>query len=202
MKTKLSSIAEVGLGFESGHNKSTLRKNRQLAEDLKEGFGYCYKGFSPVLAERTGIYKAKIIQQAVNQVWFTNRRDEGATHPDLFGPVFPKPAFALILTGIECCVDEWATGVKTPVPFTSADYRSVYLDHLNALDAFEEGTAPRNILGDILKRTHDIGRFHSGAQPLAPQASTAVLSQAALDAAIREYDEGRTGSDDEDEADA
>jgi hypothetical protein len=31
--------------------------------------------------------------------------------------------------------------------------------------------------------------FHSGAQPIAPLVSTSALSTAALDAAVREYDE-------------
>lgn len=47
-----------------------------------------------------GIYKAKIIQKAENQMWFNNRRDEGAKHPELFGPIFPKPAFALVLSAV------------------------------------------------------------------------------------------------------
>lgn len=34
-----------------------------------------------------------------------------------------------------------------------------------------------------------VGSFHSGAQPIAPVAPTSALSKAALDAAIREYDE-------------
>ncbi|KAJ6585983.1 hypothetical protein B0H19DRAFT_1111100 [Mycena capillaripes] len=148
LKTKVRALTELVFGFESGQNKRNVRKNRQLAEDLKEGLGYCYKG----------LYKAKIIQKSVNQMWFNNRRDEGATHPELFGPVFPRPAFALVLTAIECCIDEWATGVKTDVPFTAADYRSVYQEHLKCLDEFEKHTAPRDILGNILTRTHNIGR--------------------------------------------
>ncbi|KAJ6607120.1 hypothetical protein B0H10DRAFT_2073189 [Mycena sp. CBHHK59/15] len=189
LKTKVRALTELVFGFESGQNKKNVRMNRQLAEDLKEGLGYCYKEFSTEPTQCRGLYKAKIIQKSVNQMWFNNRRDEGATHPELFGPVFPKPAFALVLTAIECSIDEWATGVKTDVPFTAADYRSVYQEHLKCLDEFEKHTAPRDILGNILTRTHNIGRFHSGAQPLAPQASTSALSKAALDAAIREYEE-------------
>ncbi|KAJ7840202.1 hypothetical protein B0H14DRAFT_2512693 [Mycena olivaceomarginata] len=177
LKTKVRALTELVFGFESGQNRKNVRKNRQLAEDLKEGLGYCYKEFSPNAAQRKGLYKAKIIQKSINQMWFNNRRDEGDTHPELFGPAFPKPAFALVLSAIECSIDEWATGVKTDVPFTSADYRSVYQEHLKCLDQFEKHTAPRDILGNILTRTHNIGRFHSGAQPLAPQASTSALSK-------------------------
>ncbi|KAJ7824478.1 hypothetical protein B0H13DRAFT_2375458 [Mycena leptocephala] len=181
LKTKVRALTELVFGFESGQNKRNVRKNRQLAEDLKEGMGYCYKESPADVEGRKGIYKAKIIQKAINQMWFNNRRDEG--------PIFPKPAFALVLSAIECSIDEWATGIKTDVPFTSADYRSVYQEHLKCLNEFEKHTAPRDILGNILTRVHNIGRFHSGAQPIAPVASTSALLKAALDAAIREYDE-------------
>ncbi|KAJ7502168.1 hypothetical protein B0H11DRAFT_1712891, partial [Mycena galericulata] len=205
LKTKVRGLVELVFGFESGQNKKNVRKNRQLAEDLKDGFGYCYKA-SVLLPStlmltslkdlpadvkgRKGLYKAKIIQKTANVMWFNNRRDEGATHPELFGPIFPKPAFALLLTAIECCIDEWATGIKTDVPFTSADYRSVYQEHIKALGEFESHSAHHaHILGNILTRVHNIGRFHSGAQPLAPVASTSTLSKAALDAAALEDDE-------------
>ncbi|KAJ7445476.1 hypothetical protein FB451DRAFT_1189156 [Mycena latifolia] len=215
LKTKVRGLVELVFGFESGQNQKIVRKNRQLAEDLKEGMGYCYKEFPAIAAQRRGMYKAKIIQRSSNLMWFNNRRDEGAMHPELFGPVFPKPAFALVLTAIECSVDEWATGIKTDVAFTSADYRSVYLEHLKCLDEFEKHTAPRGILTNILTRMHNLGRqvlvtfplllcahhflrFHSGAQPIAP-IKKASLSKAVLDAAIREYDEDdNTETDGED----
>ncbi|KAJ7815128.1 hypothetical protein B0H13DRAFT_2463325, partial [Mycena leptocephala] len=100
LKTKVRTLTELVFGFESGQNKSNVRKNRQLAEDLKEGMGYCYKESPADVKGRKGIYKAKIIQKAVNQMWFNNRRDEGAKHPELFGPIFPKPAFALVLSAV------------------------------------------------------------------------------------------------------
>ncbi|KAJ7094999.1 hypothetical protein C8R44DRAFT_890125 [Mycena epipterygia] len=188
LKTKMRSLTELVFGFESGQNKKNVQKNRQLAEDLKDGLGFCYKEFPAVAAKRKGLYKAPIIQKSANLMWFNNRRDEGATHPELFGPALPKPAFALILSAIECSIDEWATGIKTDVPFTAADYRSVYQEHLTCLADFEKASGRRDILGNILTRVHNIGRFHSGAQPLAPTAHSS-LSTAALNAAIQEYDD-------------
>ncbi|KAJ6486357.1 hypothetical protein DFH09DRAFT_1106095, partial [Mycena vulgaris] len=37
LKTKVRGLVELVFGFESGQNKKNIRKNRQLAEDLKEG---------------------------------------------------------------------------------------------------------------------------------------------------------------------
>ncbi|KAJ7063850.1 hypothetical protein C8F01DRAFT_36426 [Mycena amicta] len=131
-------------------------------------------------------------------MWFNNRRDEGATYPELFGPVLPRPTMALILT-IECCIDEWLSGVRTDVAFTTTDYASVYRNHIESMAAFEAGTAPRPILESILKRIHTIGRLHSGAAPLAPAQSATSLSLAAITAANAEWDDGDTESDNDSE---
>ncbi|KAJ7732843.1 hypothetical protein B0H16DRAFT_1328495, partial [Mycena metata] len=197
LKTKVRALVELVFGFESGQNKKNVRKNRQLAEDLKEGMGFCYRDSPADPAARKGLYKAPIIQKSINLMWFNNRRDEGAKHPEIFGPQFPKPGFALVLSAIECSIDEWATGIKTDIPFTAADYRSVYEEHLKCLDDFEKHTSQRaDILGSILTRVHNIGRFHSGAQPIAPVASTSSLSRATLDAAVREFEEDEETEDD------
>ncbi|KAJ7347810.1 hypothetical protein DFH08DRAFT_698799 [Mycena albidolilacea] len=189
LKTKVRALVELTFGFESGQNKRNVRKNRQLAEDLKEGMGYAYKTSPSKADSRKGLYKAPLIQKSLNVMWFANRRSEGATHPEMFGPILRKPTLALVLTAIECGIDEWATGIKADVPFTSADYRSVYIDHIKAMSDFETRSAPRDILGNILTRLHNIGRFHSGAQPLVATAPATSLSTSAIDAAIREYDE-------------
>ncbi|KAJ7266483.1 hypothetical protein B0H12DRAFT_976850, partial [Mycena haematopus] len=158
LKTKVRCLVELTFGFHTGQNKKNVRKNRQLAEDLKEGMGYAYKTNPSKADSRKGLYKAEIIQKVTNLMWFSNRRAEGATHPDMFGPALPKPTLALVLTAIECGIDEWATGIKTDVPFTSAEYRSTYLEHIKALNDFEKRSAPRDILGNILTRLHNIGR--------------------------------------------
>ncbi|KAJ7040548.1 hypothetical protein C8F04DRAFT_1310968 [Mycena alexandri] len=191
LKTKVRALVEIVFGFESGQNKKHVHKNRQIAEELKDGLGFCYNENPTSVAERKGLYKAKIIQKSVNVMWFNNRRDEGTTHPEVFGPVFPKPAFALVLTAIECAIDEWATGIRTEVPFTAADYRSVYEEHLKCLNDFEKQTKDRSadIMGNILTRIHNIGRHHSGAQPIGPVVSTSALSRAAIDAALLEFQE-------------
>ncbi|KAF5377949.1 hypothetical protein D9615_006757 [Tricholomella constricta] len=97
-------------GFGSGHRTKTIKANRKLAEELKFEKGYIYK----VLTEdsRKGIYQHPIIQMGVSKLWFNNKRDEGVIYSDMFDPM-PVPAIALILTTIECSIDEWTTGTKT-----------------------------------------------------------------------------------------
>ncbi|KAJ7235768.1 hypothetical protein C8J57DRAFT_1088707, partial [Mycena rebaudengoi] len=208
LKTKVRAIVELVFGFESGQNKKNLRKNRQLAEDLKDGYGYCYRDDPSDPNRRKGLYKAKIIQKCANVMWFANRKDEGAMYPELFGPIFPRPAFAFILTVLDCGIDEWTTGTKTEVPFTAADYHSVYLEHLMCLDQYAKHTYPQRWpVRGYSYRTLTIAlfyfrSFHSGAQPL-EAAPTTGLSLAALEAAIKENDDEDSAEEagDEEEGD-
>ncbi|KAJ7886424.1 hypothetical protein B0H14DRAFT_3730669 [Mycena olivaceomarginata] len=89
---------------------------------------------------------------------------------------------------VENTIDEYLTGVRIDIPFTANDYRSVYATHLKSLQDFEAHTAKYGLLDKILTRMHNIGRFHSGAQPIAV-VPTAVLSKEVLDAALKEWEE-------------
>ncbi|KAJ7482668.1 hypothetical protein FB451DRAFT_1170530 [Mycena latifolia] len=152
---------DVMYGFTSGENKKTIARNRQLAEDLKENLTFTFKD----VKEWKGIYRHPLFQKVINAMWFANRRDEGPTYPEFFNP-FPAEGLALVFT------------VRT----------STYEAHLAALQEFEESTKPHNILENILVRLHNIGRFHSGAQPLAV-VTKSVLNKTDLAAAIKEYQE-------------
>ncbi|KAJ7447657.1 hypothetical protein FB451DRAFT_1535804 [Mycena latifolia] len=183
LKTKMRPRVELTYGFTSGENKKTIARNRQLAEDLKEDLTFTFKD----IKERKGIYRHPLFQKAINAMWFANRRDEGPTYPEFFNP-FPAEGLALVFTVAVNLIDEWATGIRTDIPFTANEYRSTYEAHLAALREFEESTKPHKILENILVRLHNIGRFHSGAQPLAV-VTKSVLNKTDLAAAIKEYQE-------------
>src|ERR1700761_236261 len=42
LKTKVRALVELVFGFDSGQNRKNVRKNRELAEDLKVEYGYTY----------------------------------------------------------------------------------------------------------------------------------------------------------------
>ncbi|KAJ7060230.1 hypothetical protein C8F01DRAFT_1141987 [Mycena amicta] len=159
MKTKVRHI--IGAGFKSGSNKKTLLENRARAEMLKEGINLAYADPE----KKTGLYKAADIQPLTNAFWFSNQRNDGPSHPEVFKPL-PLRALALVLTVMENCVDEWITGTRVDVPFTANKYRSVYQSHIKSLEAFQVHGARHQILEKILTKLHNNGRFHSGAQPL------------------------------------
>jgi Domain of unknown function (DUF6532) len=119
---------------------------------------------------------------------------------------------------MECVLDEWSSGIKTEVQFTSVDYRPVYEAHLKCLQDFDRHTKKHKLLDKICTRLHNVGRyvipsfllvqliniaigdcrFHSGAQPITPVV-TAAVSTNAFAAAVKEYEENsETETDGED----
>lgn len=69
---------------------------------------------------------------------------------------------------MECVIDEWASGIKTDVPFTSVDYRPVYEAHLACLQDFDKHTKKHELLDKICTRLHNVGGYvvHSLLLPL------------------------------------
>ncbi|KAH8990991.1 hypothetical protein EDB92DRAFT_1862468 [Lactarius akahatsu] len=82
-------------------------------------------------------YRHPIIQQCINVVWFGDRHGEGVRFPNEFNPM-PYEAVALVLTAIECCLDEWSNGVQTELPFTYERYKVTYMSYLTALKALTQ----------------------------------------------------------------
>ncbi|KAJ6540408.1 hypothetical protein B0H19DRAFT_915941, partial [Mycena capillaripes] len=188
LKTKMTDPVDLMCGFKSGHSKKVVAYNRELAESLKEDLTFTFKVCTRLDPKtRKGIYRAALIQKSINIMWFANSRDEGVSFPEFFNPI-TKPGLALVLTVAENLIDERLTGIRNNIPFTANEYRSVYDSHLKALEEFDEQTQPYKILNNILIRLHNIGRFHSGAQPFTAVKKSA-LNKTDVAAAIREYED-------------
>ncbi|KAG1806085.1 uncharacterized protein BJ212DRAFT_1246291, partial [Suillus subaureus] len=71
--------------------------------------------------------------------------DEGVIYHKYFDPI-PIKTIVLMLTAIECCVDEWLQGIKEDIKFTSASYGAIYNHHFSSLQHFGEHTAPYKLL--------------------------------------------------------
>ncbi|KAI6029634.1 hypothetical protein BKA83DRAFT_4047772 [Pisolithus microcarpus] len=213
LKTKLRPLVEAIFGFHSSQSKSAIKKNRSLAEGLKEGTNFAFKvkcnwAFSLLVlicvvqhmaadeGERRGFLKAPLIQKIVNTMWFANKHDDGVVFHKHYKP-FPYPALALVLTAIECCIDEWMTGTWTDIPFTIQEYRGTYESHLKCLHAFEDATKDYDVLPAICTRLYEAGRIHSGTAPLSAPTEVTVSAQV-IATAIKEHEEGSTTEDESD----
>ncbi|KAG2097755.1 uncharacterized protein F5147DRAFT_714810 [Suillus discolor] len=190
LKMKMRPLTASFHGFRSSNSMEVIRSNRDLAERLKIGSIFVFKDPS----SKSGIYKTELLQQGINSMWFLNRSDEGVIYHKYFDPI-PIKTIALVLTAIECCVDEWSQGIKEDIKFTSAGYGAVYNHHLSSLQRFDERTAPYKLLSKIHINLHDTARFHTGVASLIPLSATsqAHIDDAAFEDAIREYQ--REGKD-------
>ncbi|TDL21927.1 hypothetical protein BD410DRAFT_700563, partial [Rickenella mellea] len=128
LKTKVRPLVAVMYGFEDSYKNGTARKNAELVDELKEEYAFVYKVFFSSDTPASGLYQHPILQKVINLMWFANKSDEGIAHPEYFTP-FPAKALALVATVIECCLDEWASGTRVDVPFTSTAYSSVFSAH-------------------------------------------------------------------------
>ncbi|KIJ09358.1 hypothetical protein PAXINDRAFT_87553, partial [Paxillus involutus ATCC 200175] len=152
LKTKLRSLVGPFFGFRACDSREGIKRNCDLVEHLKEGshFAYVVRPQHPT----TYIYKSDLLQLAINEMWFANRHDEGVIYHRYFNPI-PTTTMALLLAVIKCCIDEWATGIKSDIKFTAAVYATVYKDHLVSLNAFDRHTAAYDLLGQIQQTLHD-----------------------------------------------
>ncbi|KAJ7817512.1 hypothetical protein B0H14DRAFT_3462052 [Mycena olivaceomarginata] len=98
------------------------------------------------------------------------------------------------ITATENTINEWLTGIRTDVPFTANEYRSVHQTHLKSLQDYETHTARYGLLGKILTRMHNIGRYifliSFSMLVRITAAPTSVFSKEGLDAALKEWEDG------------
>ncbi|KAG1872442.1 hypothetical protein DFJ58DRAFT_696584 [Suillus subalutaceus] len=134
-----------------------------------------------------GIYKSDLMQSGINDMWFANRIDKGIVYASYFDPL-PVKLIALVLTVIECCIDEWATGVREDIKFAAVSYSPVYLVHLESLRRFEERTAAYKLLGKICDNLLDVARFHAGVNPINAGVTVEGFADDVFDDAMREYE--------------
>ncbi|KAG2369329.1 hypothetical protein BDR07DRAFT_1476947 [Suillus spraguei] len=182
LKTKMQALTASFFGFCTSCSTAAIKQNCDLAESLKDGTCSVFKDWE----KRSRIYRTGLIQAAVNDMWFANRNDEGVIHSKYFDPL-PLEILALILTLIECCIDEWMTGVKEYIKFSSATYTLVYLVHLSSLWRFDECTSTYNLLGKIGVNILNIAWLHAGVNPLVAHTTPVGFTDDVFDDAIEEY---------------
>ncbi|KAI6039364.1 hypothetical protein EDC04DRAFT_2603227 [Pisolithus marmoratus] len=69
-----------------------------------------------------------------------------------------SPAYVDSSSGvIECCIDEWVTGMQMDIAFTIQENHGVFKSHLNCLHEFEEATKEFEVLPGICKKMYEVG---------------------------------------------
>ncbi|KAG1838539.1 hypothetical protein DFJ58DRAFT_917166 [Suillus subalutaceus] len=176
LKTKMRTLTALFFGFRASRSIPAIKQNRDLAESLKEGSRFVFK-INPGGDESYVVRKPMLT--------------EGIVHAKYFDPL-PIQTIALILTAIECCIDEWMTGLKEDIKFSSLAYSPVYHLHLDSLQRFDERTAAYKLLGKIGVNLLDVARMHAGVDPFMAAVTIKSFTDDVFDEAIREHkDEAR-----------
>ncbi|TFK53380.1 hypothetical protein OE88DRAFT_1733315 [Heliocybe sulcata] len=199
LKSKARPLVETLYNFETGIRPSTIQRNRKRTEVLLDNYNYTYRHRSS--DGRKGAFQHKIIQKLVNAMWFKDPDNEGIRYDMYFGEISHE-CLALMFTAIECCIEEWETGKKHRIDFTTQKYKEHYEDILQMLYNFEK-EGGKEILGDIRRSLAENGRFHSGVD-MRTEGRRGPMSGDAIAAAIQDYHEHGglyEGSSEEEEED-
>jgi hypothetical protein len=107
VKGKVAPLVERYYGFETSKAPKSLSHNIELARALKTD-----GAFSRGDEENQLPYHHRIIQQAINVVWFNDRSSDGIVFSNLFNPM-PYEAIALVLAVVRHVRQSTARNTKT-----------------------------------------------------------------------------------------
>ena len=86
-----------------------------------------------------------------------------------------------MLSQMECGIDEWGTGIKTEVPFTTMDYHPMFDAHLKCLCELQEATKKHELLDKICFKLYNVG-WYVFTSCFCAQLITSCLSPASIPA--------------------
>jgi hypothetical protein len=133
MKAKTKPAVEYSYEFDTSHAPQSISRNASRAQALLAKTTFIYQEFNFDGRPRYP-YRHPIIQKVVNITWFQHTDDIGIIFHEYFAPM-PFEAIALVLTVIECCIDEWSTGTYNESTWKEERYKTKHLWHLNTLRA-------------------------------------------------------------------
>ncbi|KAL7278906.1 hypothetical protein ACG7TL_006737 [Trametes sanguinea] len=157
IKNTARSLVQGAYGFKAGLTPPSRLYNQERCAFLRQGCTFAYEIIGEAERDHLGLYEAEIIQSIINRVFYKTATDDGVALAKVYEP-FPFVGLALVLTAIQCSIDEWDTGAFVKVTFSEEGYYSVYRRHLQDLRAFEEESGADRILTEICSNISTRGR--------------------------------------------
>ncbi|KIJ52823.1 hypothetical protein M422DRAFT_43124 [Sphaerobolus stellatus SS14] len=135
LKTKAAPIVAKHFGFDGRGSKKAEQKNRHLAALLKSDNRIIFKDFK---GRQGPPYRTPILQEIINEMWFSHAYDEGVTFTNDFKPI-PLQTIALVLTVVEHLVDCWGSGHYISATQLQAQvYEDYYQNHMKSLEKLDK----------------------------------------------------------------
>ncbi|KAK0490114.1 hypothetical protein EDD18DRAFT_1109668 [Armillaria luteobubalina] len=192
IRDRIQPLIAPAYGFQVSDKKKIHQANKNLYVMLLTGGAFSFK--TP--GDRYRRFENKIIFQAICACWFKNQKTPGIKYSDDYDPIKPE-SVALIITVLENCIDEWASGKFVPKPLDEDVQRPRYLAHL--ADIRKWCKANPKVTGNILKRWHNGARSSTGVK--AKQMATGYLNDEEEETRVMADLEGRTGETDSEDDD-
>ncbi|KAI0285686.1 hypothetical protein BC826DRAFT_960019 [Russula brevipes] len=194
MNTGMKHTVESLYGFDTSRAPDSISHNASHAQALLTSMSFIYRepnfGGKPCHP-----YRHPIIQRAINALWFQNTDSDGIIFYEYFAPI-PIQAIALVLTVIECCIDEWVDGTWKNSCWNDERYKTVYRSHVESLTDLRDYNSPQSLdlLEQMQRELLQNARAHAGAPPDPVTGSGSLrLRPRAINAALQEdlpeYDE-------------
>jgi hypothetical protein len=131
LKMKIKSVVQSSYDFNPSMAPDSISGNVTRAQKLLTNMAFIYRELN-VGGSPQHPYRHSSIQTAINAIWFKDKDDDGITFYEHFSPI-PIPALALILTVIECCINEWTSGTRKESLWDEERFKTVYRIHRKSL---------------------------------------------------------------------
>ncbi|KAH9170013.1 hypothetical protein EDB89DRAFT_1369748 [Lactarius sanguifluus] len=160
-KKTITDAVDFFYDFDERHSPNIADRNKFLVHALLFNMSFVFREHNPG-ESRHYPYQHPAIQKAINIMWFRNREDDGVMFHEHFPPM-PIPAIAFILTLIECCIDEWADGIRKETRWKEVQFQTAYETHIKMLRHFQQlgvvqGVEFEHMRSDLIKDA----RRHAG----------------------------------------
>ncbi|KAN0116036.1 hypothetical protein V8E52_006342 [Russula decolorans] len=165
MKPNVTTRVEHLYHFKTSKAPESIRFNVELAKMLLRDMNFIY--LEPRYGgRRHSPYSHPVIQEAINVTLFRSKDDVGVVFHEHFSPM-PIPIIALMLTVVQCCIDEWSDGQRKDSNWDEDKLQAVYASHVSSLFNFQAQGLEKNI--DVLCQLQcDLlrnAREHGGVPP-------------------------------------
>ncbi|KAI0674505.1 hypothetical protein C8Q78DRAFT_966790 [Trametes maxima] len=157
--------------------------NIDRARFLLASRNFAYKVLGPL--DEGGLYEAEAIQEVIDQVFYKSPEDDGVVLDTIYTP-FPKRGLALVLTAIQCAIEEWTSGTLVNVNFSESAFSPSYKLHLQNLDDFERESGDDHFLTEICTQISKNGKSKAKAPDVRHQDESA-LTENDISRAVQAY---------------
>jgi len=164
MKPNVATLVETLYHFSTSQAPDSLRSNRERSQMLLRNMNFVYPEPRDG-GKRHRPYRHSIVQRAINVAWFRTRDDVGVVNHEHFSPM-PVPIIAITLTVVECCIDEWSSGMRQDSSWDDEKFQAVYTSHVSSLFDFKAHSPTSNdVLNQLQCDLLKDARVHAGAPP-------------------------------------